>query len=143
MRGLIEHGSLRPMTLRFRRALVAAGVAGALAAGTGARAETPAAAQEIDHLLHFVAASHCTFVRNGSEYPSDKARDHLVDKYRFAGSRIATAEQFIEYLATKSSLSGQPYHVRCGKDDELSAAWLNTELERYRSAALVARAVRR
>lgn len=94
----------------------------------------PAAQDEIDHLLSYVASSSCTFVRNGSEYPADRAREHLVDKYRFAGSRIATAEQFIDYLATKSSLSGRPYHVRCGTQDALSGPWLTAELKRYRSA---------
>ena len=94
----------------------------------------PSAKDEIDHLLSYVAASSCTFVRNGSEYPADRAREHLVDKYRFAGSRIATAEQFIDYLATKSSLSGRPYHVRCGTQDALSGPWLTAELKRYRSA---------
>jgi len=117
------------MTVRLlRRTALAAGFGCALATNAAL-----AANDEIDHLLQFVAASHCTFVRNGSEYAADKARDHLADKYRFAGSRIATAEQFIEYLATKSSLSGEPYHVRCGKQDELSAAWLGAELKRYRS----------
>ena len=93
----------------------------------------PSAKDEIDHLLSYVAASSCTFVRNGSEYGAVKARDHLADKYRFAGSRISTAEEFIEYLATKSSFSGEPYHVHCGKDDEPSGAWLTAELKRYRS----------
>ena len=94
----------------------------------------PAAQDEIDHLLSYVASSSCSFVRNGSEYGPVKARDHLADKYRFAGNRISTAEEFIEYLATKSSFSGAPYHVHCGKDDQLSGAWLTAELKRYRSA---------
>src|SRR4051812_43281738 len=68
---------------------------------------------EIDHLLNFVATSSCTFVRNGTEYPPDKARDHLASKYEFAGSKITTAEQFIKYLATESSMSGELYHVKC------------------------------
>ncbi|HET9668556.1 MAG TPA: DUF5329 domain-containing protein [Casimicrobiaceae bacterium] len=122
------------MTLRLlRRASLALGFTCALAT-PAAFATSSGSNEEIDHLLQYVAASHCTFVRNGSEYAADQARDHLVDKYRFAGSRIATAEQFIEYLATKSSLSGQPYHVHCGKQDELSAAWLAAELRRYRIA---------
>jgi Family of unknown function (DUF5329) len=122
------------MTLRLlRRASLASGFACALAT-SAALAASSVSNDEIDHLLNYVAASHCTFVRNGSEYAADEARDHLVDKYRFVGTRIATAEQFIEYLGTKSSLSGQPYHVRCGEHDELSAVWLGAELKRYRSA---------
>jgi hypothetical protein len=91
-----------------------------------------AAKDEIDHLLNFVGTSSCTFVRNGTEYPAEKAREHLAGKYEFAGARISTAEQFIEHLATGSSMSGQPYHVKCGKTDALTGVWLANELARYR-----------
>lgn len=121
---------------RIRRPILAAAAATAFALCTGAMASPPSAAKdEIDHLLQYVADSSCTFVRNGSEYPAGKARDHLESKYRFVGSRISSAEDFIQYLATKSSLSGEPYHVKCGKTDALSGAWLTAELKRYRSSA--------
>jgi hypothetical protein len=117
------------------RLLVAACTGGIILALSHAAlaAPGPVASDEIDHLLAFVAASSCTFVRNGGEYDALKAREHLADKYRFAGNRISTAEEFIQYLATKSSFSGEPYHVRCGSDDALSGAWLTAELKRYRS----------
>jgi uncharacterized protein DUF5329 len=132
------------MTLRrTRHAVLAATLATTFTLSHAALASPQEGAKdEIDHLLQYVAASQCTFLRNGSEYPAQKARDHLEDKYRFAGSRIATAEEFIAYLATKSSFSGQPYHVRCGKDDELSGAWLTAELKRYRNALHTASASR-
>lgn len=104
---------------------------------TALAASEGSAQDEIDHLLGYVAASSCTFVRNGNEYPAGQARDHLADKYRFAGGRIASAEDFIRYLATKSSLSGEPYHVKCGDTDALSGAWLTAELNRYRKTAHV------
>jgi hypothetical protein len=117
----------------FRRPLLAAATAATFALSHVAVASTEAPANdEIDHLLQYVAASSCTFVRNGSEYSAEKAREHLQDKYRFAGSRISTADDFIRYLATKSSLSGEAYHVKCGSVDALSGEWLNAELERYR-----------
>ena len=65
----------------------------------------------------------------------DKAREHLASKYRFAGSRIDSAEAFIEHLATRSSMSGEPYHVKCGTADLLSGAWLAEELSHYRRVA--------
>ena len=105
-----------------------------LALSSVAFAETPAQ-REIDHLLTFVATSPCTFVRNGTEYPPDKARDHLASKYQFAGSKITTAEEFIKYLATESSMSGELYHVKCGKTDALSGVWLTDELNRFRKAS--------
>jgi hypothetical protein len=115
---------------------LAAPLAFAFTQAAAASPEGPAK-DEIDHLLNFVAASSCTFVRNGTEYPSDKAREHLASKYRFVGSRISTAEEFIKYLATGSSMSGEPYHVKCGKTDALSGVWLSDELERYRQVARV------
>jgi hypothetical protein len=118
---------------RIRRPLVTAAATLAFALSHAALASPDTVAKdEIDHLLQYVAASSCTFVRNGDEYPAVKARDHLESKYRFVGSRISTAEEFIKYLATGSSMSGEPYHVKCGNADELSGAWLTAELNRYR-----------
>jgi hypothetical protein len=118
---------------RIHRSLLAATAALAFTLSHGASASPGDAKGEIDHLLQYVAASSCTFVRNGTEYPADKAREHLAGKYHFVGSRIATAEDFIKYLATGSSMSGEPYHVKCGKTDALSGEWLTAELNRYRN----------
>ena len=117
-----------------RRTLAALAATLAFALSTAASAETPAKS-EIDHLLNFVATSSCTFVRNGTEYPPDKARDHLASKYQFAGSKITTAEEFIKYLATESSMSGELYHVKCGNTDALTGVWLTAELARFRKAS--------
>lgn len=121
---------------RIRRTLLTVAATFCLALSQSAPAATDASAKdEIDHLLNYVAASSCTFVRNGSEYPSAQARDHLAGKYRFAGSRISSADDFIKYLATQSSMSGEPYHVKCGRNDGLAGVWLNDELHRYRKIA--------
>lgn len=120
---------------RIRRPLVAAAAALAFALSHAALASPDVTKDEIDHLLQYVGDSSCTFVRNGSEYPAAKARDHLASKYRFVGSRISSAEDFIRYLATQSSMSGEPYHVKCGSIDAPSGAWLTAELNRYRKTA--------
>ena len=125
----------------LRRALTVAAASLALALCNGAHAQSPAKA-EIDHLLKFVATSSCTFVRNGTEYPPDKAREHLASKYAFAGSRIATADDFIKYLATESSMSGEKYHVKCAGVDKPSGLWLSEELNRYRNAPAPVQAAR-
>ena len=126
----------------IRRTLLAAAAAVTFAMSQAAPAAETSSQDEIDHLLKFVAASTCTFVRNGTEYPPDKARDHLASKYQFAGSRITTAEEFIKYLATESSMSGELYHVKCGKTDALSGVWLTNELNRYRKEAARVQAAR-
>lgn len=92
------------------------------------------AQREIDHLLEFVAGSSCTFVRNGTDYPAQKAREHLAGKFHYAASRIATAEDFIRDLASRSSVSDEAYRVKCGKVDMPAGVWLTEELRRYRES---------
>ncbi len=111
-----------------------------LAGSSSARADPDLAAQaEIDHLLDFVGASSCTFVRNGTPGTATAARDHLVGKYSFAKGRISTADEFIKNLATESSMSGDPYLIRCGRNERPAGAWLAEELRRYRKVAQASR----
>ena len=95
--------------------------------------DAPAQA-EIDHLLEFVGASRCTFIRNGTRYAASEAKAHLQMKYRFAKLRLGSAEDFIRYLASGSSVSGEPYHVNCDGADLLAGDWLGEELRRYRQS---------
>jgi Family of unknown function (DUF5329) len=95
----------------------------------------PAARVEIDHLLAFVAASPCTFIRNGSSHPGPAARDHLAGKFQSVKGRIGTAEEFIRYVATESSMSHEPYKVKCGATEMPAGVWLADELRRYRATA--------
>jgi hypothetical protein len=50
-----------------------------------------------------------TFVRNGGRYPVDKAVKHLRRKLDSAKGKISTCEQFIDHVASRSSISGKPY----------------------------------
>jgi len=96
----------------------------------------PAAQAEIDHLLAFVAASPCSFIRNGTPYPATEARDHLAGKFRYAKSRIGTADEFIRHIASASSMSHEPYKVKCGASEIPAGVWLTAELQRYRAAGV-------
>ncbi len=62
--------------------------------------------QKIQALLEAVETSGVQFIRNGTAYGGKEARSHLELKLSRAGGRIKTAEHFIEYLATKSSMTG-------------------------------------
>ncbi|NDK57705.1 DUF5329 family protein [Pontibacter fetidus] len=53
-----------------------------------------------------------TFIRNGSEHTCQEAAAHLKAKYEKHGSKIKSADEFISYLATKSSASGEVYKIR-------------------------------
>src|ERR1700690_2941288 len=80
-------------------------------------AAPPSVAQiEINHLLGLIEQSGCEFFRNGTWYNAQRAQAHLRAKYDAlaASDQIKTAEDFIEKAASISSLSGQPYQIRCG-----------------------------
>jgi hypothetical protein len=91
---------------------------------------------EIDFLLESVANSGCTFIRNGREHDADDARDHLQTKRRRGKRYFDTTEEFIERLASKSSMSGKPYSIRCGDADAVPAGdWFMALLNERRSEA--------
>jgi hypothetical protein len=97
---------------------------------------SPATQREVAQLLDFVAKSDCQFNRNGSWYEAGKAREHLQEKYDYLNRRglVPTAESFIELAASKSSMSGKAYQVRCGDKPAIpSASWLTNELKHLRA----------
>jgi uncharacterized protein DUF5329 len=99
-------------------------------------AELSASAQtEIDALLNRLGTSKCQFYRNGSWHSGSEARDHLQMKldYLVEKGLITDSEQFIKEAGTKSSMSGQPYKVRCpNQKEQPSAVWLGSELRKIR-----------
>jgi hypothetical protein len=69
--------------------------------------------QKIDHLIAYIASLNgATFIRNGDDYSAKDASTHLQMKREKAGKRIKTAEDFILHIATKSSMSGEPYQIK-------------------------------
>jgi hypothetical protein len=110
-----------------------------VAAMPAVRAATPLlAATEIDALLDAVQASGCEFYRNGSWHDAKAAQAHLQYKYELlaGANRIKTAEDFIDKAATKSSLSGRAYAVKCSGTEAISSGeWLRRALVCYRGAA--------
>jgi hypothetical protein len=94
----------------------------------------PQAAQEIKGLLDFVEHSECQFVRNGDEFPGPRARAHLEKKldYLEGKNRVNSAEDFIELAATRSSMTGRAYEVRCPEGAQPANTWLKKELQRQR-----------
>jgi hypothetical protein len=69
--------------------------------------------QKIDYLIASIESlQNAEFIRNGKDYNAKNAADHLRLKRRKARSRIKTADDFIRYCATASSMSGEPYQIR-------------------------------
>ena len=90
------------------------------------------AEKEIKHLIKYIENSNCKFIRNGKEYNAKEALMHIQNKYEYTKRWIKSAEDFIKYTVTKSSLSGRPYLVRCNGQEVVSAEWLSEELKRFR-----------
>ncbi|MBK5541458.1 DUF5329 domain-containing protein [Pseudomonas sp. TH05] len=114
--------------------LTAVGVGAVLTVSNLQAQTTPQATQEINGLLSFVERSDCLFVRNGTEYPAPQARQHLEKKLSYLENKnmVSSAEDFINLAASKSSISGKAYEVRCPSGTQPASTWLQTELQRLR-----------
>jgi len=89
--------------------------------------------QETQHLLNYIGGSGCVFIRNDSEYSPEKARSHILRKYKHVKDKVGTTEEVIEYAATESSFTGKAYLIKCPEEDVVpSSEWLTAELEVYR-----------
>ncbi len=94
----------------------------------------PIESQKIDYLIASVEAlNDAQFVRNGTAYDAKAAADHLRLKLRNAGSRVSTAEDFIRYCASVSSISNKPYQIRFSDGRVVtSEAYLRQKLSEFR-----------
>jgi hypothetical protein len=106
-------------------------------AARAAPASAPALSEraKIDALIASVGQLRgAVFIRNGTEHDSAKAAAHLRRKLGAAGKRVKTADQFITYLATGSSITGKPYKIRFadGRTVE-SAQYFREQLRRLES----------
>ena len=78
-----------------------------------APAMPPAERERIDRLIRHVAAQRgIQFIRNGDNHDAAGAAAHLRAKLERAGDRVRGVEEFIDGVASRSWLSGQPYRVR-------------------------------
>jgi hypothetical protein len=123
--------------MRLHRSVLAAAV---LFAGSWVQAAelSEASRREVDELLARVGKSGCEFYRGGSWYNAEKARDHLERKYRYLAVRnlLGSAEDFVVMGGTRSSMTNEPYAIRCGSAAaQPSAAWLTEELRTIRQAS--------
>jgi hypothetical protein len=92
---------------------------------------------EIAYLIQQVQLPGCRFYRNGTWYDGQRAQAHLRTKYDYLSARgqIHSAEDFIEKVASRSSLSAEVYQIQCaGQPAVPSSQWFRDLLVRYRGA---------
>jgi len=63
-------------------------------------------------LLSLQSLDGAVFIRNEKEYSIAETIEHLRTKWKGSADEVTTAEQFIEHVASKSSVSGKPYVIR-------------------------------
>jgi Family of unknown function (DUF5329) len=100
-----------------------------------ASAAQPPAAEtaKIEYLIREVQSLQgAQFFRNGVAYSAAAAGEHMRLKWRMAGTRVASAEDFIRYCASVSSVSGLPYTIRFADGRVVTAAqFLTKKLSEY------------
>lgn len=97
--------------------------------------------KRIDFLIGAVEKLDATFIRNGSEYDAPTAAQHLRDKLHQVVSgpfgvhrEDLTAERFIDKIASKSFLSGQPYYIKFPNGQVVLARdWLYQVLAQFQN----------
>jgi len=89
---------------------------------------------EIQHLLNYVATTSCQYERNGDFHSGIDAKKHINKKYDYYKDDIHSAEDFIKYSATQSTITKKKYKIHCADSPvEYSRDWLLEELSRYRN----------
>lgn len=77
------------------------------------QALAPTEKQKIETLIKLIGAlKDANFVRNGSSYSASNAATFLERKWRANNSKVQTARDFIERVASFSGTSGKPYLIR-------------------------------
>jgi hypothetical protein len=91
--------------------------------------------EKIERLLEAVRTSQVQFIRNGQPHAAEEAERHLRSKWTAAGDSVKTAQDFIERVASGSSLTGLPYGVRLPDGSETTAReWLLARLAEIEQA---------
>jgi Bacterial protein of unknown function (DUF885)/Family of unknown function (DUF5329) len=95
----------------------------------------PAVLSEDDKIEMLLAAVEklegAVFIRNDTEHTAAQAVQHMRIKWGRHRSDIRTAAQFIDSVASRSSVTGQPYMIRFADGREQPAEdFLNAELKR-------------
>lgn len=97
----------------WRGILALTGIASFALVAIPVHAMAPAEKAKVEHLLTYIGGLRgCTFVRNGKEYDAVAAEKHLRMKCEKAGDRLGDARDFIERVASRSTVSGEEYKIR-------------------------------
>lgn len=115
------------LTRAFLFVLIPASVALSDDAPAKSLTETEKITALIDHVENLEKAK---FIRNGSAYDAKIAAEFLRRKWKSRKSKIKTANDFIDQVASKSSITGKPYLLRFDDGNETkSGEYLREQLK--------------
>ena len=100
--------------------------------GAATAAPPPHEHARIEKLIRFVETQQdMKFIRNGTEYSCTEAGKFLRGKLESMGKDVASARDFIERIASRSTMSGKLYHVKFADGRTMPAGqFLGEELKR-------------
>lgn len=116
--------------MRFWASLLAASLLAFAPAQAGQKKRSPDEKDKIEALIRKMEnLEGATFIRNGIEYDARSAGAFLRGKWRSKKAAVKTARDFIERIASFSSISGRPYLIRLKGGQEIkSGDFLRAEL---------------
>ena len=90
-------------------------------------------ARKINYLISAIESlPNAQFIRNDTAYDAKVAANHLRLKWKNAGSKVITAEDFIRLCGSVSSMSGTPYQIRFADGKVVrSESFLRDKLAKY------------
>jgi len=94
---------------------------------------TSVESRKIEYLISAIESlTNAKFIRNGTAYDAKSAAEHLRLKWKNAGSKVVTAEDFIRLCGAVSSMSGKPYEIRYADGRAISSeSFLRAQLSKY------------
>jgi hypothetical protein len=105
----------------------------------GRAANAASERDKIERLIDQVGTlQNATFIRNGEEHTPAEAAEHLRRKWEAAGNEITTVEDFIDKIASKSSISGEAYRIRFDRGEVDASEWLRVRVSFNERAAKAA-----
>ncbi len=118
-------------------AMATSAAASASATSTSASctvARTLSEQQKISALIDAIRQlKGASFIRNGEDHSAIDAADHLAMKVKRAGNKVKTATQFIDRVASQSSITGQAYQIRMADGKLVNAGdFLRAELAKLK-----------
>ena len=94
-------------------------------------AAAPAEDPEIAELLRVIEKSDAQFTQNSIQYTAPEAAEHMRRKLELAGSRVKSADDFIQDVGTETY--GKPHTQRWGNGRvEPTGPWLRSQLHAIR-----------